>query len=150
MADRLLPETEFAANNTQAEILQRMLDDLPTTYDKTIGTFLYDMLAGVALELEGAYVHMDEVMNQAFLTNAEGDYLDAKGEELGLDRKLGGFALVTLTFTGTVGTVVPTGTRVTNVVALGTTGTPLVFETLEDLTLIASTGDADAQATEVG
>jgi uncharacterized phage protein gp47/JayE len=150
MADRLLPESTFSTDNPQTEILQRMLDDIPAIYDKTPGTFLCDMLTAVALELEGAYITMDEVMNQAFLTNASGDYLDAKGFELGLDRKLGGFALVTLTFTGTIGTTIPAGTRVTNIVAPGTTGTPLIFETTSSLTLTASTGDVQAQATEVG
>lgn len=150
MADRLLPESSFSTDNPQSEILQRMLDDIPAIYDKTQGTFLYDMLTAVALELEGAYITCDEVMNQAFLTNASGDYLDAKAVELGLDRKLGGFALVTLTFTGTIGTTIPAGTRVTNIVAPGTTGTPLIFETTSSLTLAAGTGDVQAQATEVG
>lgn len=150
MADRLLPETSFAADNTQAEVLQRMLDDLPSTYDKTPGTFIYDQLAAVALEIEGTYIQMDEVMNQAFLTNATGDYLDAKGEELGLDRKLGGFASVTLTFTGTTGITIPAGVRVTNIVAPGTTGTPLIFETTESAVISGLTVDVDAQATDVG
>lgn len=150
MADRLLPETAFAADNSQSLVLQRMLDDLPTTYDKTPGTFLYDMLNAAALEIEGSYIQMDEVMNQAFITNATGDYLDAKGFELGLDRLLGGFANVTLTFTGTVGTVIPATTRVTNVVAPGTTGTPLIFETQADLTLTSTTGTVAAQSTDVG
>lgn len=150
MADRLLPETSFSADNSQANILQRMLDDIPSTYDKTQGTFLYDMMAAVALELEGAYIQADEVMNQAFLTNATGDYLDAKGMELGLDRKLGGFALVDLTFTGTNGTTVPAGTRVTNIVAPGTTGTPLIFETTDDILISGATGTGEAQSTEVG
>jgi len=150
MADRILPDTAFAADNTQALVLQRMLDDLPSTYDKTPGTFLYDMLSAIALEVEGAYIQVDEAFNQSFLSNADGDYLDAKGAEFGLDRLQGGFALVTLTFTGTSGTVVPQGTRVTNVVAPGTTGTPLIFETQDDVTLSAGTGSVLAQATEVG
>lgn len=150
MADRILPETSFATDNAQALILQRMLDDLPNTYDKTPGTFLYDMLSAAALEMEGAYIQMDEVMNQSFLSNASEIYLDAKGWEMGLDRKLGSFADVTLTFTGVTGTVIPANTRVTNVVAPGTTGTPLIFETQDDFTLVAPTGDVPAQSTDVG
>lgn len=150
MADRVLPDTTFAADNSQTLILERMLEDLPTTYDKTPGTFLYDMLTAVALEIEGAYIQMDEVMNEAFLTNATGEFLDAKGMELGLDRKLGSFAQVTLTFTGTIGTVIPQSTRVTNVVAPGTTGTPLIFETSDDLTLVGTTGSVAAQSMDVG
>lgn len=150
MADRILPESTFSTDNSQALVLKRMLDDLPNTYDKTLGTFLYDMLAAVAMEIEGAYIQMDEVMNEAFLTNATGEFLDAKGLELGLDRKLGGFANVTLTFTGTDGTIIPVGTRVTNVVAPGTTGAPLVFETIEAGTIAAGTVSIDAQATDVG
>jgi uncharacterized phage protein gp47/JayE len=150
MADRILPESAFSADNTHSLVLQRMLDDLPSTYDKTPGTFLYDMMSVLAAEVEGAYIQVDEAFNQAFLTNATGDYLDAKAMEMGLDRKLGGFAQTTLTFTGTVGTVVPANTRVTNIVAPGTTGTPLIFETTEPLTLVGTTGTVPAQATEVG
>lgn len=150
MADRILPESTFAGDNSQALVLQRMLDDLPATYDKTQGTFLFDMLSAVAMEIEGAYIQMDEVSNQAFLTNATGDFLDAKGLELGLDRKLGSFAAVVLNFTGTDGTIIPVGTRVTNVVAPGTTGTPLIFETIEAGTVSAGVANIDAQATDVG
>lgn len=150
MADRILPDSTFSADNSQALVLRRMLDDLPNTYDKTQGTFLYDMLSAVAMEVEGAYIQMDEVMNEAFLTNATGMFLDAKGTELGLDRKLGAFASVTLTFTGTDGIVVPIGTRVTNVVAPGTTGAPLVFETTANGTIAAGIVNIPAQATDVG
>ena len=42
-------------SDTQEVILKRMLDDISSDYDKSKGSFVYDILSGVAKELESKY-----------------------------------------------------------------------------------------------
>jgi uncharacterized phage protein gp47/JayE len=150
MADPVVPQSTFAQGNSFQELLNQMLLDVPADFDKAEGSFVYDLLAATALALEPTYLTMDAVMNQAFLQTATGTYLDARADELGLTRKAATAATVTVTFTGTEGTLVPAGTRVTNVVPAGTSGTPVSFETTAAATIASGSASAPALATTAG
>jgi len=72
MADQpnMLAEESFET------VLQRMLDRLPSDFDKTEGGFVYDILAPVSLELVRQRDYFRHVAEQRFATTAEGEYLD--------------------------------------------------------------------------
>jgi len=148
MAEYFLTNTQnFAEDNTQSTILARLIASVPDSYDTAVGSFVYDLLASFAVELESIYLDLDAVASQSFPQFATDEYLDAIAETHGLERLTATRATGEVTFTGTVGTVIPAGTVVTTVTPESGTGVPVTFETLASLTLASSTGTVDIQAT---
>ena len=94
---------------TKEIILNRMLGNIDDTYDKTEGSFIYDVEKPVAIELEKAYVEQDNILNKGFADTAIGEYLDKIVTEQGLSRKLATKATTTVTITGTVGATINIG-----------------------------------------
>lgn len=150
MAEPILPESSFISGNNALDILNRMLIGLPQNYDKAEGSILWDWFAAFSFELESVYLTMDFLMNQAFVQTATGVYLDALGEEMGLLRKLGTYASVTLLFTGTEGAVIPIGTRVSNVIPAGASGSPIAFQTTQEGAIAGGFVSIPAQAVDIG
>lgn len=68
------------------EILQRMLDRVPSDIDKREGTFIYDALAPAAAELAQMYIELENVTNMSFADTATGDFLTRRTAERGISR----------------------------------------------------------------
>lgn len=102
--------------------------------DTRQGSVIWDLLSPAALELEQAYQQLDQVINW-FFTNEDipSDLLEAKCADVGVYRKAAVAASGNVIFTGTPGTVIPAGTR------LSTTGdTPIYFDITADTTIPSS------------
>lgn len=97
---------------TYDTILERMLARLPSDIDKREGSVVYDLLAPAALEFAQVYLEMDNVLDLGFAESTYGEYLDRKVAEQGLTRKPAIQSAGKLTFTGSEGLEIPTGTRV--------------------------------------
>ena len=100
--------------DTKEEILQRLLDNLPDEYDKSLGSFFYDVQAPLAIEHEEVYKKIDEILDKGFAKTSSGIYLDRKAEEQGLVRKSATFADGTVTISGSVGAVIKIGDKVSS------------------------------------
>ena len=88
-----------------SDILDELLDAMPSSYQKTIGFPTYDLLAAVSLRMEGTDTTIDEAKQQLDPENLSGDDLDCYiYPRSGLLRKASTFAHGTLTVTGS-GTV---------------------------------------------
>ena len=88
-----------------SDILDELLDTMPSSYQKTIGFPTYDLLAAVSLRMEGTDTTIDEAKQQLDPENLSGDDLDRYiYPRSGLLRKASTFAHGTLTVTGS-GTV---------------------------------------------
>jgi len=103
---------EYLTEQTFEAILQRMLDALPADLDKNEGNPPYDAVAPAAIELALAAIWAQEVLRRGFVQTTFGTYLDLRAEEYGIARRQAVAATGTVTFTGTPGTVIPAGTRV--------------------------------------
>lgn len=57
------------------EILQRMLDRVPSTMDKREGSIIYDALAPAAVELQLMYIDIENILNETFADTASREYL---------------------------------------------------------------------------
>lgn len=115
---------------TQAAILERMLDASPPDIDKRQGSVTYDLTAPAAIEIERAYVELDVVLNAGFADTTYGERLDMKAREYGLARKPAVKAVGAVTFSGPDGTVIPADTL------LSTSGeTPVYFATKAPATI---------------
>ncbi len=53
-------------NITQDYIMERMLERVSDTFNKEEGSFVYDALAPMAIELAEAYIQLDQVLNLGF------------------------------------------------------------------------------------
>jgi len=102
----------FLEEQTFEAILQRMLDAVPPDMDKSEGSPIYDALSPAAIELALAAIWAQEVLRRGFTQTTFGTYLDMRAEEFGIVRRPAVAASGVVTFTGTPGTIIPAGTRV--------------------------------------
>lgn len=93
-------------------IQARLLSNISNEYDKTDGSFIYDIEKPVAIELEKLSVRVDKVLNNGFADTATGTYLDKVVNEQGVYRKQATKATGIVTITGVAGAVITTGEMV--------------------------------------
>ena len=63
-------------------IRDEILNNISAKIDKREGTFTYDMISGVAVELAKAYMSMEDIINLAFIEDGFDTYLDKKVSEI--------------------------------------------------------------------
>jgi len=97
----------------QVNILWPDPDDRP---DIREGSLLWTLLSPIAFEIQRFQGDLNIALQLGFLQFTFGEFLDLKGIEVGLDRKQGSKAAGILRFLGAIGTVVPVGTTVSNIV----------------------------------
>ena len=71
-------------NVTYEEILQRMLNRIPSTMDKREGSIIYDALAPAAIELQLMYIELDVILTETFGDTASREYLIRRAAERGI------------------------------------------------------------------
>lgn len=69
---------------TYETILNRMLDKVPSTFDKREGAIIYDALAPCAIELQLMYIELDHILKETFGDTASREYLIRRAKERGL------------------------------------------------------------------
>jgi uncharacterized phage protein gp47/JayE len=100
-------------NETLEIIRQRMLDAISDDVDKRQGSVVWDLLSPAAIEFAQAYTALDLVLNFGLsLENVPREYLVLRCAAFGITPKPALKATGQVTFTGTDGTVIPIGTRV--------------------------------------
>jgi uncharacterized phage protein gp47/JayE len=119
----------YLSEQTEEAIRGRMLESLPSDLDKSEGSYMWDALAPVSIELALAAIQSQEVLRRGFAGTTYGPYLELRCAEHGVTRKAAVKATGTVRFTGSPGTVVPQGTRIGTLAdaMLGTAS--LLFET---------------------
>lgn len=95
------------SQDTYQNLLQTMLDQVPDTFDKRDGSPIPTALGPAAFVLEGFYLSLNQVQQQAFIQTAVGDSLDMLAVIAGLTRYQAS-AAVRL---GTFNIAVPLGSR---------------------------------------
>lgn len=93
-------------------ILNRMLSNISDEYDKSEGSFFYDVEKPVAIEFERLDIKADSILDKGFADTAIGSDLDKICGEQGIYRKLATKSNGTVTVTGVVGAVIPKGEMV--------------------------------------
>ncbi|AOY76691.1 baseplate J/gp47 family protein [Clostridium formicaceticum] len=94
------------------ERLNRMLSSINDQYDKTEGSFFYDNLKAVGLELDEADKKADAILDKGFAETSFGEWLDKKVAEQGIKRKPATKATTTVLITGSQGALINTGDKV--------------------------------------
>lgn len=101
-------------SETKETIQSRLLSNINDEYDKTEGSFFYDVEMPVAIELETAYSNQDVIMDRGFADTAIDIYLDKIVSEQGIVRKAATYATTTVTITGTEGSIISIGDKVSS------------------------------------
>ena len=95
-------------SQTYEEILQGMLDKVPSNVDKREGSIIYDALAPCAYFLAQQQFQLDNFVELVFADTAVGEYLDTAVSDFGLTPRKGATAAirqVTTSATISIGTV---------------------------------------------
>lgn len=110
MADFIIPE--FLAAYTEEAVYQRMRAKLPADIDSSEGSHVWNFLRpSASLAAELCQFALPQVIMMIFPEWAEGEYLDAHARIRGLSRRGAVAATGVLDITGTVGAVIPVGSR---------------------------------------
>ena len=139
----------YLEEQTEEQIMQRMLDRLPVDLDKSEGSFLWDAQAPVAFMLSEAAVWAQELLRRGFAStvasddpNFRAEELDLRAGEHGITRRAAVAALGVVRFAGTPGKVVPEGTVVATLADEISGEASLEYETTGSVEL-----DADGSGT---
>lgn len=71
-------------NMSYEGILQRMLDRVPSTFDKREGSIIFDALAPAAMEMMSMYIELERVLKETFADTASREYLIKRVAERGI------------------------------------------------------------------
>ena len=96
----------------QEQILSRLLSQISDEFDKTVGSFFYDVNKPVSAEVAQISSRAEEILKNGFALTASGVYLDTKVSEQGIVRKPATYSLVDVTITGTPRSPVSVGDKV--------------------------------------
>lgn len=94
---------------TVEDILQRMMDTVPSDTDKRVGSLIYNALKPAAIEYKQMLIELDVVMDQTFADKADREFLIKRCAERGI-RPLEATPAV---FKGVFNTDIPIGSRFT-------------------------------------
>lgn len=94
---------QFLESKTYDYYLGQALDQVPADIDKREGSIIYDALAPACYQLALFTMDLKNVLLNAFVQTAVGDYLDLKAEEHGLKRIAATQAYVKGVFTDSAG-----------------------------------------------
>lgn len=93
-------------------IQERLLSNISDEYDKSEGSFFYDVEKAISIELEKAYINLEEILNKGFADTATGNDLDRIVAEVGTVRKKATKSKGIVTITGITGSSITKGEMV--------------------------------------
>ena len=96
----------------QEQILSRLLSDISDEFDKSVGSFFYDIDKPVAEIMALIYKKAEDILKNGFALTATGKYLDVKVSEQGITRKPSTASRVEVVITGTPGCSILAGDKV--------------------------------------
>lgn len=109
----------YLLDQTEENIMNRMLNKVPSDIDKSEGSFIWDAQAPVAFMLSEAALWAQELLRRGFASTVASDRPDIRSAELdlrtaehGITRREAVASSGSVVFTGKPGTTVPAGTYV--------------------------------------
>lgn len=148
----------FLQDQTEENIMSRMLARVPSDIDKSEGSFIWDAQAPVAFMLSEAALWAQEVLRRGFASTTASDNpeirsaeLDLRTAEHGITRREAVASTGTVVFTGMPGTKIPKGTFVATPADEVSGESSLEYFTTADITLSDSgTGTVQIRALNPG
>lgn len=129
-------------DKTASGILERLKSAIPSRYDTSEGSYMHDVLAPVAIEMETAYAYVEKTGKRLLIATATGGDLDIALGQLGFTRKGATYSEGEVTVTGANGATLEKG-------ALVGAGKQ-VYEILETVELTEGSVTVPVRATVAG
>lgn len=148
----------YLQDQTEENIMNRMLNKVPSDIDKSEGSFIWDAQAPVAFMLSEAALWAQELLRRGFASTAANDNpeirsaeLDLRVAEHGLTRREAVASSGSVVFTGKPGITVPEGIYVATLADEGSGEPSVEYVTTTRVTLSESgTGTAPIRAVTPG
>ena len=121
----------------QEQILSRLLSEISDEFDKSVGSFFYDIDKPVSEELSKISDRVEEILKNGFALTATGTYLDSKVAEQGIKRKPATNSIVSVTVTGTPGSTISIGDKVASDTLVFTISEEIIIDETETATVTA-------------
>lgn len=148
MAD---PDYLQEADTAEATIRSRLLSCVTAGVDKNQGSYVWDSLSPVAIELVFVGMALRKALGLGFAQTTDIEHLTMRAEEHGVYRKEATYATGTIHVTGEPGTLVPAGIELATAADADLDISSIFFVTTKTVT-IGANGEADVpiRATEAG
>lgn len=148
----------YLLDQTEENIMNRMLNKVPLDIDKSEGSFIWDAQAPVAFMLSEAALWAQELLRRGFASTVASDHPDIRSAELdlrtaehGITRREAVASSGSVLFTGKPGTTVPAGTYVATPADEGSGESSVEYVTTSGITLSdLGTGTAPIRAVTPG
>lgn len=148
----------YLLDQTEENIMNRMLNKVPSDIDKSEGSFIWDAQAPVAFMLSEAALWAQELLRRGFASTVASDRPDIRSAELdlrtaehGITRREAFASSGSVLFTGKPGTTVPAGTYVATPADEGSGESSVEYVTTSGVMLSDSgTGTAPIRAVSPG
>ncbi|AYB42337.1 baseplate J/gp47 family protein [Paenibacillus lautus] len=148
----------YLLDQTEENIMNRMLNKVPSDIDKSEGSFIWDAQAPVAFMLSEAALWAQELLRRGFASTVASDHPDIRSTELdlrtaehGITRREAVASSGSVLFTGKPGTTVPAGTYVATPADEGSGESSVEYVLTSGVTLSDSgTGTAPIRAVTPG
>ncbi|OIB00187.1 Baseplate J family protein [Paenibacillus sp. LC231] len=148
----------YLLDQTEENIMNRMLNKVPSDIDKSEGSFIWDAHAPVAFMLSEAALWAQELLRRGFASTVASDRPDIRSAELdlrtaehGITRREAVASSGSVVFTGKPGTTVPAGTYVATPADEGSGESSVEYVTTSGVTLSdLGTGTAPIRAVMPG
>ena len=121
----------------QEQILSRLLSEISDEFDKSVGSFFYDIDKPVSEELAKISDRVEEILKNGFALTATGTYLDSKVAEQGIERKPATNSIVSVTVTGMPGSSISVGDKVASDTLVFTISEGTIIDETETATVTA-------------
>ncbi|MBJ9991457.1 baseplate J/gp47 family protein [Paenibacillus sp. S28] len=125
----------FLQDQTEENIMSRMLARVPSDIDKSEGSFIWDAQAPVAFMLSEAALWSQEVLRRGFASTAFGEYLTLRTAERGVNRRAAVPATGIVKFVGQPGKKLAKGTLIGTPADEITGESSIEYQTTADVTL---------------
>ncbi|MEK4980995.1 baseplate J/gp47 family protein [Bacillus sp. FSL K6-6540] len=148
----------YLLDQTEENIMNRMLNKVPSDIDKSEGSFIWDAQAPVAFMLSEAALWAQELLRRGFASTVASDHPDIRSAELdlrtaehGITRREAVASSGIVVFTGKPGTSVPAGTYVATPADEGSGESSVEYVTTSGVMLsVLGTGTASIRAVMPG
>lgn len=132
----------YLLDQTEENIMNRMLNKVPSDIDKSEGSFIWDAQAPVAFMLSEAALWAQELLRRGFASTVASDHPDIRSAELdlrtaehGITRREAVASSGSVVFTGKPGTSVPAGAYVATPADEGSGESSVEYVTTSGVTL---------------
>lgn len=150
--DGSLDVIEWLASQDEETIRERVYECVTELdLDISVGSYEYDAIEPTIQEIAVAYFMLQQIILLAFPQHSSKEWLTLAAEARGVYRKQATYASGFLEILGVAGTVIPSGTKFTNVISIGS-NLPIKYYTTLDTVTIGEDGSCEVQvsADEVG